>query len=200
MQLYISPTSPYARKARIMVLEKGLVSKVEITPLIPWDNPPELVEKNPLSQVPVLLLESGEAIFDSRVICAFLDETGDGPELIPAQGMARIHVLRWEALADGMTDAAVNAFFGRKENGDNPDTPAITRQINKITAALGVMQDGLADLQGQFNLGTIACGTALAYLDLRYEDLGWRGRVPELGEWFDELNKRPSMVATVPVG
>ncbi len=200
MQLYISPTSPYARKAHIMVLEKGLASKVKITPLIPWDNPPELVEKNPLSQVPVLLLKSGQALFDSRVICAFLDEAGEGAQLIPAQGMARINVLRWEALADGMTDAAVNAFFGRKENCENPDTPAITRQINKITGALEVMQNGLADLQGQFNLGTIACGAALGYLDLRYGDLAWRGRVPELGEWFDALDKRPSMVATVPVG
>ncbi|MCF6200115.1 MAG: glutathione S-transferase N-terminal domain-containing protein [Hyphomicrobiaceae bacterium] len=199
MQLYISPTSPYARKAHIMVLEKGLAEKVRITPLNPWESPPELVDKNPLSQVPVLLLEDGEILYDSRVICAFLDEQGTGPQLIPSQGLQRIRVLRMEALGDGMTDAAVNAFFGRKDNGDNPDTRAITRQLNKIIAALDVMQDGLADFEGQFHLGTIAYGAALSYLDLRYGDLQWRGRVPELGKWFDELDKRPSMVATVPV-
>ncbi len=199
MQLYISSTSPYARKARIMVLEKGLADKVNITPLNPWESPAELVEKNPLSQVPVLLLDDGEVIYDSRVICAFLDEQGAGPQLVPAKGMERIRVLRMEALGDGMTDAAVNAFFARKDNGDNPDTPAITRQLDKIIAALIVMQDGLAGYKDDFHLGTIAYGVALSYLDLRYGDLQWRGRVPELGQWFDGLDKHPSMVATVPV-
>ena len=199
MQLYISPTSPYARKARMVVLEKGLAGRVQITPLNPWESPAELTEKNPLSQVPVLLLENGEVIYDSRVICAYLDQLNEDPQLIPSGGFERIAVLRMEALADGMTDAAVNAFFARKDNGEQPDTPAIERQINKIIGALTVMQNGLPHYQQQLHLGTIAYGAALAYLDLRYGDLVWRERVPELAEWYETINQRPAMVATVPV-
>lgn len=199
MELYISLTSPYARKARMVVIEKGLEDSVQIKPVIPWDNPPELTEKNPLSQVPVLVLDNGENLFDSRVICAYLDELNNEPQLIPSGGFERISVMRMEALADGMTDAAVATFFARQANGDNPDTPAIERQLNKIFATLNLMQDGLPDFSGKLNLGTIAYGASLSYLDLRYAELKWRERVPQLASWFEEIDKRPAMIETVPV-
>ena len=199
MQLFISPTSPYARKAQLVVMEKGLADQVEIKPVIPWDNPLELTVNNPLSQVPVLVLDNGESLFDSRVICAYLDQLVDEPQLIPPSGFERIRVLRMEALADGMTDAAVATFFARRDNGDNLDTPAIERQINKIYAALDLMQKGLGDFAGQHNLGTIACGAALSYLDLRYGELEWRKRVPQLAGWFEDIDKHPAMIATAPV-
>lgn len=199
MQLYISLTSPYARKVRMVVIEKGLADQVQIKPINPWINPVELVEKNPLSQVPVLVLENDEIIYDSRVICDYFDHLSPEPLLIPTSGFERTRVLCMEALADGMTDAAINAFFGRKDNGDNPDTPAIERQINKILDALKVMQDELPRFEGQFHLGTIAYGAALSYLDLRYSELEWRTRVPALAKWFEAVDKRPAMVATVPV-
>ena len=199
MQLYVSLTSPYARKVRIVVIEKGLSERVEITPVNPWENPAELVEKNPLSQVPVLVLDDGEVVFDSRVICACLDQLSAQPQLIPLTAPERIRVMRMEALADGMTDAAVGTFVARKQRGDQPDTPEMTRQIDKILAALVVMQNGLADDRGQLSVGTIAYGTALSYLDLRYGELNWRTRVPDLARWFEEQDRRPAMRETIPV-
>lgn len=199
MQLYISLTSPFARKVRMVALEKGLADQIQITPINPWESPPELTSKNPLSQVPVLVLDNGEILYDSRVICAYLDQLNSDPLLIPSGGFERIAVLRMEALADGMIDAAINAFFARNDNGDNPDTPAIERQINKMTDALKVMEEGLPDYEDQLNLGTIAYAAALAYLDLRYGDLDWRSRAPRLAVWFDDYDKRPAMVETVPV-
>ncbi len=200
MELYISPTSPYARKAWMMVLEKGLAEQVEIKPVNPWESPPELTVKNPLSQVPVLAIGSDQYVYDSRVICAYLDSLGEGPQLVPQEGMERMAVLRMEALADGMSDVAVNVFFARKGNGDNPDTPAIERQLGKIDAVLRVMQDELPQFEGKLNLGTIAYGAALGYLDLRYRELEWRKRVPELANWFKTMEQRPAMMITIPPG
>ncbi len=199
MQLYISPTSPYARKARIVVLEKGLAEQVQITPVNPWESPVELTARNPLSQVPVLVLDNGETLYDSRVICAYLDELNTTPRLVPAGGFERILVMRMEALADGMTDTAVNVLLARRDNEGKPDTPAIERQLGKILAALRVMEEGVSGLSGQFNLGTIAYGTALSYLDLRYGELEWRARAPELAKWFKDVDNRPVMIETRPV-
>ena len=198
MQLYISKTSPYARKAWMVVLEKGLAAQVEIKPLNPWESPPELTQKNPLSQVPVLVLENGEFIYDSRVICAYLDGLSEEPALVPDSGFDRIGVLRMEALADGMCDTAVGVFFARKDNGDNPDTPAIERQIGKIFAVLETMENEVPNFDGKLNLGTISYAAALSYLDLRYGELEWRGRVPTLAKWFEIIAQRPAMLTTAP--
>ena len=146
MQLYISPTSPYARKAWMVLLEKGLKDEVEITPIVPWGSPLELTSKNPLSQVPVLVIDQDQYIYDSRVICAYLDALSTEPALVPQSGMEKIAVLRMEALADGMCDVAVGVFFARKDNGNNPDTPAILRQLGKIDAVLKTMEAGGADV------------------------------------------------------
>ena len=198
MQLYISLTSPYARKARMVALEKGLGDLVQIKAINLRDNPVDLWELNPLREIPTLRLESGEVLYDSRVICAYFEQLNDQPQLIPSQGIERFRILRLEALADGMTDAAVGALFARIDNGDQPDTPGIKRKIAKIPAVLKVMQDSVADFEGQLNLGTIACGAALGYLDLRYDDLQWRSLVPDLAGWFEEFAKRPAMIKTVP--
>ncbi len=198
MQLYISPTSPYARKAWMVVLEKGLKDDVEIISINPWGSPPELTSKNPLSQVPVLVIGPDQALYDSRVICAYLDSLSEEPPLIPQRGMKRIIVLRMEALADGMCDVAVATFFARKDNGDNPDTPAIVRQLGKIEAALKVMEAEMPLFEGKLNLGTIACSASLAYLDLRYGELQWRQKVPKLAAWFEVIAQRPAMITTAP--
>ncbi len=198
MQLYISPTSPYARKAWMVVLEKGLQDEVEIIPVNPWGSPPELTSKNPLSQVPVLVTEPDQAIYDSRVICAYLDSVRDEPQLIPRTAMERISVLRMEALADGMSDVAVGVFLARKDNGDNPDTPAIERQLGKIKAALKVMESEVPNFEGKFDLGTIAYSASLSYLDLRYGELQWRQQVPILAAWFETIAQRPAMSTTAP--
>ena len=152
MQLYISPTSPYARKAWMVVLEKGLKDEVEIIRVNPWGSPTELTSKNPLSQVPVLAIERDQSVYDSRVICAYLDSLRDEPPLLPEAAMERMAVLRMESLADGMSDVAVATFFARKDNGDNPDTPAIERQLGKIAAALKVMEGEVPNFEGKLSI------------------------------------------------
>ncbi len=198
MKLYISLTSPFAHKVRMVVLEKGLAGKVDNVPVIPWDNPPGLVDKNPLGQVPVLVLDDGEAVFDSRVICAYLDQLASEPQLLPASGFDRTRVMRMEALADGMTDAAVAVFVARKANAEEPDTPQIERQLGKITDSLDVMQTGLPSFERELNLGKIAYAATLAYLDFRFDELNWRSRVPQLAGWFGTFAAWPSMIETVP--
>ncbi len=198
MQLYISPTSPYARKTWMMMLEKGLAEEVEIIAVNPWQSPPELTSKNPLSQVPVLAISPDQCLYDSRVICTYLDGLRREPALIPPNGMERVVILRREALADGMSDVAVATFFARKDNGDNPDTPAIKRQLGKIEAALKVMESEVPLFDGQLDLGTIAYGASLAYLDLRYGALQWRDKAPALATWFATIAQRPAMVTTAP--
>ncbi|MCP4933446.1 MAG: glutathione S-transferase family protein [bacterium] len=198
MQLYISPTSPYARKAWMMVLEKGLADEVEVIPVNPWESPPELTAQTPLCQVPVLVIGHDQALYDSRVICAYVDSLSEVTPLIPQRGMKRMIVLRMEALADGMSDVAVATFFARKDNGDNPDTPAIERQLKKIAEVLKVMEAEISNFEGKLNLGTIAYGASLAYLDLRYSELQWRRQVPKLAAWFETIAQRPAMLTTAP--
>ncbi len=198
MQLYISPTSPYARKAWMVVLEKGLAEEVEIIAVNPWESPSELTSKNPLSQVPALAIGQDQAVYDSRVICTYLDGLRDKPALVPQSGMERMAVLRMEALADGMCDVAVATFLARKDNGDNPDTPAIKRQLGKIEAVLKVMESEVPLFEGALHLGTIAYSAALAYLDLRYGELQWRQQVPGLAKWFETIAQRPAMLTTAP--
>ena len=122
MKLFVSGTSPFARKALMVVIEKGLNDRIEIEQVNPWTNPPQLVSHNPLSQIPTLVLEDGEALYDSRVICAYFDELAE-PRLLPAGGRGRAHVLRMEALADGITDAAVMVRMARVANPGVPDNP-----------------------------------------------------------------------------
>lgn len=198
MQLFYSPTSPYARKCRVVARERGLMADLDEIACNPMQDPAELHAANPLGKVPCLVLDDGMAIFDSPVIAEYLDGLGNAPALIPAAGSARFKVLVAAALAQGMTDAAFNITMeGRRpEAQQSPET--IARWRAAILRGLDQMSGHLKGLPGDLTMGHIACAAALGYLDLRHGALEWRKGRGELAAWFEEFNARPSMRETDP--
>lgn len=198
MQLFYSPTSPYARKCRVVARERGLMADIQETVASPYDNPPELQTKNPLGKVPCLVLDDGTAVFDSPVIAEYLDGQGSAPALIPAAGSARFKVLVAAALGQGVTDAAYNATMEarRPEAQQSPET--VARYKAAIQRSLDQMTAHLQGLPGDMTLGHISFACALAYLDLRHGDLDWRKGRDALAAWFADFDARPSMRETDP--
>lgn len=200
MKLYISPTSPFARKARILAREKGLhVDEIEVNP---WDSPLELLARNPLCKIPVLELADGSTLFDSRVIVEYLDGLAGAP-LLPPSGKSRWAVLRWQALADGMTEAGVLRFKETQRPAAQRSPEWIARQgeaIERVLRLAGGAERGQAYLvDDRFSLADVALGVALDYLDLRYRH-DWRGEYPWLALWHAGISARPAFAATVPPG
>lgn len=203
MRLIASLTSPYARKVRIVAAEKHI--DYELVVDVPWNEDTHVPEHNPLGKVPVWILEDGKGLFDSRVIVEYLDGISPVAHLLPKDARPRITVKRWEALADGVCDAAALVFLERKRPAEQQNQDWIDRQIGKVRAALEVMSEEL-DMrdwfhEGGFSLADIAIGCALGYLDFRFKDeIDWRRDHPNLSELFDRLMQRPSFKDTVPVG
>ena len=201
MKLIGSATSPYVRKVRIVMAEKKLDYQLVLEDV--WAAGTAIAASNPLGKVPCLVMEGGEAVFDSRVIVEYLDTLSPVGKLIPAQGRERAEVKTWEALADGVIDAAILARLeatwpGR---GDAERCGAwIMRQQGKIEAALKVMSTGLGDkafCSGiHFSLSDVAVGCALAYLDFRFPQNCWRETYPNLAKLQDKLMQRPSFSDT----
>ena len=202
MKLIGSLTSPYVRKVRIVMAEKKLDYQLELEDVWASDH---ILESNPLGKVPCLVMEGGEAVFDSRVIVEYVDTLSPVGRLIPERGRERAEVRTWEALADGVIEAAVlirleRHWSGRKE-GERSAT-WVDRQMSKVTASLAAMSKGLGDkpfCSGiHFSLSDIAVGCALGYLDYRFGTIDWRGMYPNLAKLSEKLSQRPSFVDTVP--
>ena len=203
MKLIGSATSPYVRKVRIVMAEKKLDYQLAIEDV--WALDTTIMASNPLGKVPCLVMEGGEAVFDSRVIVEYLDTLSPVGKLIPSQGRERAEVKTWEALGDGLIDAAILARLEATWTGrtDAQRSDAWTaRQMGKITAALIAMSTGLGDkpfCSGiHLSLSDIAVGCALAYLDLRFAHIDWRGAHPNLAKLQEKLMLRPSFVDTQP--
>ena len=203
MKLIGSPASPYARKVRVVMAEKKLDYQYVIEDV--WAPDSSITQSNPLGKVPCLVMEGGEAVFDSRVIVEYLDTLSPVGKLIPAQGRERAEVKTWEALADGLMDAALLArmeviFKGRTEA--QRSQPWVDRQMDKINAVLKAMSTGLADkpfCSGvHFSLSDVAVGCALGYLDYRFPQVAWRDTYPNLVKLQDKLALRPSFIETAP--
>ena len=203
MKLIGSPASPYSRKVRVVMAEKKLDYQYVIDDV--WAPDSSISESNPLGKVPCLVMEGGEAVFDSRVIVEYLDTLSPVGKLIPAQGRERAEVKTWEALADGLMDAALLArmedmFKGRTEA--QRSQAWIDRQFGKINAVLKAMSTGLADkpfCSGiHFSLSDVAVGCALGYLDYRFPQIIWRESYPNLVKLQDKLAQRPSFIDTAP--
>jgi glutathione S-transferase len=203
MKLIGSPASPYARKVRVVMAEKKLDYQYVIEDV--WAPDSAITESNPLGKVPCLVMEGGEAVFDSRVIVEYLDTLSPVGKLIPTQGRERAEVKTWESLADGLMDAALLArmevmFKGRTES--QRSQPWIDRQLGKINAVLKAMSTGLADkpfCSGvHFSLSDVAVGCALGYLDYRFPQIAWRDTYPNLVKLQDKLAQRPSFIETAP--
>ena len=195
MRLLTSPASPYSRKVRVVAWERGLADRIEERNVVTRDVPDELVAANPLGRIPVLILDNGASLYDSRVICEVLDSLGSGNHLIP-QGQARISVLKAQALADGICDSALPLRNLRAEEAPDPKRVAyLSDQIQRGVAAIGPCLRSLPD---GVTLGHVALGCALGYLDYRLADLKWRDGHSEAMNWYMSFNERPSMQATMP--
>lgn len=197
MQLIYSATSPYARKVRMLVIEKGLTDRVEVVVANPLQDPPELLAANPLAKVPALIVEAGFTLFDSPLLCAYIDSLAE-PRMIPAAGPERWRVLRREALADGITDAAVSSVMeGRRiESQRSPEW--LARWRSAILRGVVELEKESGALGGRFDLGAIASAAALAYLDFRLPHIEWRAQAPGLSAWLEDVRSRESFAATVP--
>ncbi|GAA3984701.1 glutathione S-transferase [Comamonas faecalis] len=203
MKLIGSLTSPYVRKVRVVLAEKKLDYRLQVDDV--WSKASEVGAANPLGKVPCLVLEGGDAVYDSRVIVEHLDQLSPLGRLIPPPGRERLQVKTWEALADGLLDAAVLA---RQEatwpgRSDAQRCPAwIERQLGKVSAGLKAMETDLGDKPfccgNHLSLADIAVGCALAWLEFRFPDLAWRADHPQLARLLDKLAQRPSFVDTQP--
>lgn len=199
MKLRYSPTSPYVRKVSVTALEKGLAQQIERIATNPWDPATDLAKDNPLGKVPALLLADGTVLYDSAVVCEYLDSLGDSPRLFPAPGPSRWDTLRRHALADGVLESAVLVFQERRMRPQDIRWPELMdRQIGKLLRALDVADGEAASLGERVDIGTITLGCALGYADFRLPDVDWRRGRPALLAWYQGFAERPSMRETVP--
>ena len=200
MKLIASLTSPFARKVRILLAEKGLPYELVVD--VPWNAETQVPDFNPLGKVPVLVLDNGETVYDSRVIAAWLESLG-GRALIPADAHERLRVLRMEALADGVSDAAAAIFVERRCPPAQISEDWINRQQQKVDRGLAALSTLLAEqswcVGGDFSLADAAVLSCLGYLDFRFPDLDWRGRHPGLAALSARLAERDSIRRTMPV-
>jgi len=204
MKLIGSIGSPYVRKVRIVMAEKKLDYQFVLEDV--WATDTTITDANPLGKVPCLIMDGGEALFDSRVIVEYLDTLSPVGKLIPSSGRERAEVKTWEALADGLLDASILARLeatwpGRKDRERSPAW--IARQMGKIDDSLIAMDRALAERSNcvgiHLSLADIAVGAALGYLDFRFPNIDWRGRHPNLGALYERLAQRQSFIETVPV-
>ena len=203
MKLIGSVTSPYVRKVRIVMAEKKLDYQFVSEDV--WSDQTRIHESNPLGKVPCLIMECHEAVFDSRVIVEYLDTLSPVGKLIPSGGRERAEVKTWEALADGLLDAALLARMEAVWTGrtDSQRSQAwIDRQLDKIQHALRAMSSGLGDkafCSGiHMSLSDIAVGCAVGYLDFRFPQIDWRTPHPNLHKLYDKLSQRQSFMDSLP--
>jgi glutathione S-transferase len=200
MKLLLTLTSPFARKVRIVMAEK----KIEYEPVVdsPWEATTHVPEFNPLGMVPTLVLDDGNTLFDSRVIVEYLDMVSPVRRLIPESGRQRIQVKRWEALADGISDAAVIAYMENRRPEAQRSQEWITRHLGKMTLGLKSLSEDLGEKKwctgDAYTLADIAVGCTLGYLDLRYPELDWRAAHPNLAKLDERLLQRAPHQDTQP--
>lgn len=201
MKLLYSLTSPYARKVRVVAAEKRI--ELEMIKIVLADPDCPINQYNPLGKIPVLVLPDGETLFDSRVIVEYLDNRTPISRLLPQDHSARIWVRRWEALADGVCDAAVAAMQESRKPENLRDAATIAKQMGKVTRGLQALNDELAEckwcVDDTFSLADIALGCLLGWLAFRYPDLNWQGEHTNLQRHYEEMMKRPSFSETIPV-
>lgn len=201
MKLYWSSRSPFVRKVMVLARETGLADRIERAQTIvaPTKPNPEVMALNPLNKLPTLVLDSGSVLYDSRVICEYLDGLHDGPRLFPAEPSARIEALRRQALGDGMMDFLLVWLSerGRPAPQQSPELIAACR--TKLTTVLDALEREAPSLSAApFSIAHIAIGCALGYADFRFKDEAWRTGRPRLSAWAEPIHARPSFQATQP--
>ncbi|CAO3430190.1 glutathione S-transferase N-terminal domain-containing protein [Azospirillum endophyticum] len=198
LTLRFSPASPFVRKCQIFAHEIGLGDVFTLIPTAPHDPDTDLPNDNPLGKIPALRTETGDAIYDSAVICDYLDHRHDGPKLIPAVLPERVAALTLQALADGIMDATVALRAEGLRPVERQHEPWIARQWAAVHRALRVL-DSQADGWGnRFEIGQIATVSAVGYLDFRFATVDWRADAPALAGWFNSVSERRSVALTAP--
>jgi glutathione S-transferase len=200
MKLIASLVSPYARKVRVALAEKKI--EYELVEASPWTADTNVPSYNPLGKVPVLVLDDGTSLFDSRVIVEYLDTVSPVSRLIPEPNRQRIVVKRWEALADGILDGAVAIVLENRRPAKQQNKDWLERQRLKVDRGVTEFANELGDkvwCNGEaYSLADIAAGCALGYLDFRHPAIDWRTQYPNLVKLAEKLAKRPSFADTVP--
>ncbi|MFQ5775849.1 MAG: glutathione S-transferase [Kiloniellaceae bacterium] len=199
MKLRYSTTSPYVRKVSVASIELGLAARIERIPTDTRDPNSGLSDHNPLGKVPALILDDGDVLYDSPVVCEYLDSLHDGPKLFPPAGPERWRALRQQALGDGILDAAILRMLETvRRPAERRWQDWIDLQSGKVSRALDRLESEVAELDGPLTIGRITIGCALGYLDFRFADEDWRATRPKLAAWYEDFAARPSMRETVP--
>lgn len=196
MKLFFAPPSPFARKARAVIIEKKLQDRVELAPVNPMEDPAALLAANPLGKIPALTLDDGTGLYDSPVICEYLDALVPAPALF-ATGAARIVQLRRLALIDGLLDAAVAVRMEALRPESARHAPWVERQTRAVVRALRALESEIPTLAAP-DMTQLAAAIALEYLDFRLPDLGWRDAHPALVAWLAGVRDRPALKETRP--
>jgi glutathione S-transferase len=197
MKLHFAPTSPFVRKVMACAILRGIEGRIETVATDPHSSPAHLLKDNPLSKVPCLVTEDGMAVFDSKVICEYLDTIGDAPALFPPVGsLERLAVQVRHALADGVMDAAVARRMRFGKPVDETRAAYLARQKAAVERGLAVMESDPP--KGLSDVGAVAAACALGYLDFRFPDEPWRTAHPRLATWFEEVSRLPAMARTAP--
>ena len=197
MKLYVSPTSPYARKCRALIVEKSLERRIDTVECAPLDDSADLHALNPLGKVPVLERERGAALMDSPLICEFIDGLDD-ENWIPARGESRLLVMRQQALADGLIDLTIGRRIEMQRD------PALQwdfwskRWEAGVKRTLNTLDDERSQFERSVDLGALSVAIALCYLDLRFAELNWRAEYPELDAFAQRWQARASFTETEP--
>jgi glutathione S-transferase len=201
MKLHHALPSPYVRKVRAVAIELGLDGQIDLVTraMTPVSPDADLNADNPLGKIPCLVTDEGDSLYDSRVICAYLDDVAGGGKMIPASGSARWTALRREALADGILDAAVGR---RYETFLRPAALQwdqwIDGQRQKFIRGLDQFEAEAVSFGDSVDIGIITAACACGYMDFRYADENWRNGRPNLAAWFETFSKRPSIATTAP--
>lgn len=199
LKLRYSVTSPFVRKVIIAAIETGQRGEIELVPTVTADPHSDLSRHNPLGKVPALVLADGSTLYDSRVICEYLDSRHAGTRLFPAAGEARWTALRRQALADGIMDAGVLCVMeGRRSEPAQRSPEWVAKQKGKMAAGFDALEREAASFGAGFDIGLIAVACALGYADFRFAADNWRAGRPHLARWFEQVSARPSLKDTAP--
>ena len=202
MKLRYSPASPYVRKCLVLAHETGLAGRIDAVPTVTADPASGLAKDNPLGKIPAFTAKDGQVLFDSPVICEYLDSLHRRPKLFPTRGKARWTALRRQALADGILDASLLRRYESMRPANERSATWDDKQKGIVARALDALEKEVQDLgkpaAKRITIGQVAIGCALGYLDFRFAAENWRNGRPKLARWYEEFAKRPSMAATVP--
>jgi glutathione S-transferase len=198
MKMHWSPRSPYVRKVMIAAHEMGLADRLDCvrTVVSPFQPAEELFADNPMNKLPTLVLDDGMALFDSRVICEYLDTLNEGEKLFPGTGRERLTALRNQALGDGLLDIAMMRLIERLKPEGKRSAEIVQSNERKTEATVDQLERDAALLTGRpYDIGHVAIGTALGYLDFRFDADAWRDRRPKLAAWHAAFSERPAVLA-----